>query len=85
MLGANVAAVTRIGQYTPLHIAAESGSAAAVEVLLKAAPASRRSPPTPARRRSTWRRRRETAQAVKLLLDKGAEINARESEWSQRR
>src|SRR5438552_11001203 len=28
--GANVAAVTRIGQYTPLHLASKSGSAAVV-------------------------------------------------------
>src|SRR3954464_10926019 len=34
--GANVAAVTRIGQYTPLHIASRSGNAAVVQALLKA-------------------------------------------------
>src|SRR4051812_32821013 len=33
--GANVSAVTRIGQYTPLHIASRSGNAAVVEALLK--------------------------------------------------
>ena len=31
--GANVAAVTRIGQYTPLHLAARAGSAAVARVL----------------------------------------------------
>ena len=32
--GANVAAVTRIGQYTPLHIASRNGSAPVVELLI---------------------------------------------------
>src|SRR3954453_13487330 len=32
--GANAAAVTRIGQYTPLHLAAKAGNAAAVRALL---------------------------------------------------
>src|SRR6266849_1949974 len=34
--GANVAAVTRIGQYTPLHLASRAGSAPLVAALLKA-------------------------------------------------
>ena len=34
--GANVAAVTRIGQYTPLHLASRAGNAAVVQALLKA-------------------------------------------------
>src|SRR5580765_565430 len=34
--GANVAAVTRIGQYTPLHLASKTGSASVVQALLKA-------------------------------------------------
>ena len=34
--GANVAAVTRIGQYTPLHLASKAGSAPVVQALLKA-------------------------------------------------
>src|SRR5215203_4973695 len=33
--GANVAAVTRVGQYTPLHLASKSGSVAVVRALLK--------------------------------------------------
>src|SRR5436305_7410861 len=32
--GANVGATTRIGQYTPLHLASQAGSAAVVEALL---------------------------------------------------
>ena len=34
--GANVAAVTRIGQYTPLHLASKAGSVPVVQALLKA-------------------------------------------------
>ncbi len=34
--GANVAAVTRIGQYTPLHVASRAGNPAVVQALLKA-------------------------------------------------
>ena len=34
--GANVAAVTRIGQYTPLHVAARTGNAAVVKALVAA-------------------------------------------------
>ena len=34
--GANVAAVTRIGHYTPLHIASRGGNAAVVQALVKA-------------------------------------------------
>src|SRR5438128_9726853 len=34
--GANVAAVTRIGQYTPLHLPSQSGSAAVVDALITA-------------------------------------------------
>src|SRR5215831_15202950 len=34
--GANVAAVTRIGQYTPLHLASKSGSTTVVDALIKA-------------------------------------------------
>src|SRR6185436_559372 len=34
--GADVGALTRVGQYTPLHLASKSGSAAVVRALLKA-------------------------------------------------
>ena len=34
--GANVAAVTRIGQYTPLHVASRAGNPGVVQALLKA-------------------------------------------------
>ena len=34
--GANVAAVTRVGQYTPLHLASKAGSVPVVQALLKA-------------------------------------------------
>src|SRR6478672_8478072 len=34
--GANIAAVTRIGQYTPLHVASRTGNAVVVQALLNA-------------------------------------------------
>ena len=43
--GANVAAVTRIGQYTPLHLAGRDGSGAVVRSMLKAG-ADRAATPT---------------------------------------
>ena len=46
--GANVSAVTRLGQYTPLHLASRSGSDGLPSI------ASRRSPTRPARR--AWSR-----------------------------
>jgi len=81
--GANVAAVTRIGQYTPLHLASKSGSAAVVTTLLKAGA-------DPAARATTTgvtalhlAASAGSADIVKMLIDKGADPNARESEWGQ--
>src|SRR5213596_3235327 len=81
--GANVAAVTRIGQYTPLHLASKSGSAAVVTTLLKAGA-------DPAARATTTgvtalhlAASAGSAEIVKILIDKGADPNARESEWGQ--
>jgi uncharacterized protein len=81
--GANVAAVTRIGQYTPLHLASRAGSAAVVEALLKAgANVSARtttSGVTPLHLAAAA----GSEQVVTLLLDHGADADAKESEWGQ--
>src|SRR5262245_29344392 len=45
--GANVAAVTRIGQYTPLHLASRAGSVAVVDALLKSGAAVSARPTNP--------------------------------------
>src|SRR5258706_710091 len=81
--GANVAAVTRIGHYTPLHIASRAGNAAVVQALVKAgADVSARTttsgvPPLHLAASSG------NAAVVELLLDHGADVDAGESEWGQ--
>jgi len=81
--GANVAAVTRIGQYTPLHIASRAGNAAVVQALLKAgANVSARtttSGVTPLHLAASS----GNGEVVTLLLDHGADADAKESEWGQ--
>jgi ankyrin repeat protein len=79
---ANVKAVTRIGNYTPLHIASKSGSGAVVRALLKAG-----SDPNVATTSGATALHFAAASgnvdAVNALLDKKADPNARESEWGQ--
>jgi uncharacterized protein len=79
---ANVKATTRIGSYTPLHVAAKSGSGAVVKALLKAGSdpslmtASGASPLHLAAAAGS-------ADAINALVDAKADVNARESEWGQ--
>ena len=81
--GANVAAVTRIGQYTPLHLASKSGSTTVVDALIKAGADVK------ARTTNTGVTPLHLAASagnvdvVKRLLDAGAEPNAKENEWGQ--
>jgi ankyrin repeat protein len=81
--GANVAAVTRVGQYTPLHLASKAGSVSVVQALLKAgaSPAARTTTTgvTPLHLAAAA----GNAEVVTLLLDRGADANAKESEWDQ--
>jgi ankyrin repeat protein len=81
--GANVAAVTRIGQYTPLHVASRAGNPAVVKALLKAgANVSARtttSGVTPLHLAAAS----GSAAVVELLLNHGADTDAGESEWGQ--
>jgi len=81
--GANVAAVTRIGQYTPLHLASRAGSASVVAALLKAGA-------DPSARSSTTgvtalhlAASAGNGEVVTLLLAAGADANAKETEWGQ--
>ncbi|HEY7393821.1 MAG TPA: ankyrin repeat domain-containing protein [Gemmatimonadaceae bacterium] len=79
---ANVKATTRIGSYTPLHVAAKSGSGPVVKALLKAGSdpnlmtASGASPLHLAAEAGD-------PDAVNALIDAKANVNARESEWGQ--
>src|SRR4051812_662596 len=81
--GANVAAVTRIGQYTPLHLASRTGNTAVARALLAAgANVSARtttSGVTPLHLAAAA----GSADVVTLLLDHGADADAAESEWGQ--
>ena len=80
--GANVGATTRLGAYTPLLIAARSGSADMVKKLLEvgadpASPTSHGATPLILAAISGQ------VEAVRALLDHGAEIDARESAMGQ--
>src|SRR4051812_9518528 len=81
--GANVAAVTRIGQYTPLHLASRTGNTAVARALLAAgANVSARtttSGVTPLHLAAAA----GSADVVTLLLDHGADADAAEAEWGQ--
>jgi uncharacterized protein len=81
--GANVGAMTRIGQYAPLHIASQAGNAAVVQALLKAGAN------TSARTTNTNATPLHLAASagnpdvVKMLLDAGADANALDAVWGQ--
>ena len=79
---AKLGAVTRIGAYTPLHIASRSGGAAIVKALLKAG-----SDPNVATASGATALHLAaasgSAEAVTALLDHKADVNAKESEWGQ--
>jgi ankyrin repeat protein len=76
--GANVKAMTRLGNFTPIIMAAETGNAKLIELLLKAgadAKSATTNGTTPLMLAAVAGR----ADAVKLLLDAGADPNATES------
>jgi ankyrin repeat protein len=81
--GANIGAVTRIGQYTPLHLASGAGGAAVVESLIKAGAnvgaKTTNTGATPLHMAASA----GNPDVIKALLDHGADINAKESEWGQ--
>ena len=81
--GANLGAVTRIGDYAPLHLASKAGHPSVVEALLSAGA-------DPDARTSTgeatalhFAAAAGSAGAVAALLAHGVEVNARESQWGQ--
>jgi ankyrin repeat protein len=81
--GANVAAVTRIGQYTPLHLASKAGHAAVVTALLKAGASVDAKSTTTGVTPLHLAAASGNTDAVQALLDGGADVNARETEWGQ--
>jgi ankyrin repeat protein len=80
--GAKVGAVTRIGGYTPLHIASKSGSAAIVKALLNAK-SNANVVTTSGATALHFAAAAGSVDAVNALLDHKADINAREMEWGQ--
>ena len=79
---AGVNAVTRIGAYTPLHIAARSGHGAVVIALLKAGSdpnGMTESGVTPLHFASAS----GTVEGIAALVERGADPNVREREWGQ--
>lgn len=76
--GANVKAKTRLGDFTPLFMAAKNGNAAMIELLVKAGSDVN----TPNRAGTTALMLASAsgkADAVKALLDHGASVNARDT------
>ena len=75
--GANVRATTRIGAYTPLILAAKSGSASAIAPLLKSS-ADANSATANGATALMLAAASGSTDAVKLLIDAGAKVNERE-------
>lgn len=81
--GANVAAVTRIGQYTPLHVASRAGNAAVVQALLTAGASVSARTTTSGVTSLHLAASSGNPEVVALLLDEGADADAKEAEWGQ--
>lgn len=79
---AKVGAVTRIGSYTPLHVASKSGSGDVVKALLNAG-ADANVATTSGATALHFAAAAGNADAVTALIDHHADLNAKESEWGQ--
>jgi len=76
--GANVKASTRLGDYTPLFLAAKNGNAEMIDLLLKAGAdgnAANHAGTTPLMLAAASGK----PEAVKVLLDRGANVNAKDT------
>jgi ankyrin repeat protein len=79
---AKLTAVTRIGSYTPLHVASRSGSGPVVSALLKAG-ADANVTNVSGATALHFAAEAGSVEAVTALIDHKADLNARESEWGQ--
>lgn len=82
--GAHVGAGTRIGHYTPLHVAAQAGAGEVVEILLRAGA----DPKVPIKVGGAARPLHLAAasgdeRSVAALVAAGADVNATEASWGQ--
>jgi uncharacterized protein len=75
--GANLEAKTRLGEFTPIFLASQNGSAAMLKVLLDAG-ADARVSTTAGTSALMFASAAGNPEAISLLLDRGANINARE-------
>jgi uncharacterized protein len=80
--GANVKATTRLGGYTPLYMAAKSGHAPVIDVLLRAG-ADPKSTAVAGLAPLMMAASSGNAAAVELLIKQGADVNAKETENGQ--
>ena len=80
--GASPSALTRVGQYTPLHIAAKGGHAQVMQALIGAG-ADVRALTTTGAAPLHFAAASGSSEAVSVLLDRGADVNVREPEWGQ--
>ena len=81
--GANVEATTRIGAYTPLHLASKAGSAEVVRLLLTYGSNPDIKTVTTGSSPLHLAATAGNPDVVKLLLAAGADPNVRDSEWGQ--
>lgn len=81
--GANLAAVTRLGDYTSLHLAAKAGSASVVRALLEAGAEAGVVTSTGGATPLHFAATSGSGEAVTALLDNGADHDVREAAWGQ--
>ena len=82
--GAKVGAGTRIGRYTPLHLASDAGAGEAVEVLLGAGADPERAITVGGGARPLhFAAESGSVRAIAALLAAGADVNATEEAWGQ--
>ena len=80
--GANPGAGTRIGQHTPLHLAAKAGHASVLRLLVNAK-ADVSALTTTGAAPLHFAAASGSSEAVTILLDAGADVNVREPQWGQ--